>query len=253
MTFSRGIRLGRPSRLQGPMGSSRFYTVPLLLAGLLALAGWYLWPGSGHTPTPPHSLSGYRAGGARDELNCLRLVIGVDVSGSMRDFTAPRDDALSQLFSWVKTNLRPDDQVAIIDFAAVAKIRMPPTLVAHLGSLPPPAGAQDGVYTYLRPILTEVDKFTNTSCDTDLMLISDAQLIDLPHTQAAGRGLLLGHHVSKIRLLVPGARIAVDPTWVKGFPSAAPYVFDGTDAEATGLALGRVVVSLTGQSLVPVH
>jgi hypothetical protein len=250
MTFARGVRLGRPPRLKGPMGSSRLYAIPVLLVALLAGAGWYLWPSARHAPT---TLGGYRAAGARDELNCLRLVIGVDVSGSMRDFTVPRDDALRQLFRWVKKNLRPDDQLAIIDFAAVAKIRMPPTRVADLGALPPPAGAHDGVYTYFRPILADVDQFPRTSCDTALVLISDAQLIDLPSTPAVGRNLLLDHHIDKIRLLVPGAAIQVWPAWIKGFPSAAPYVFDGTNAEATGLTLGRVVVSLTGQSLVPVH
>jgi hypothetical protein len=236
--------------MKGPMGSTRLYALPLLLVALLAAAGWYLWPGAGHRPA---SLSGYRAAGARDELNCLRLVIGVDVSGSMRDFTVPRDDALRQLFSWVKTNLRPDDQVAIVDFAAVAKIRMLPTRVTDLGTLPAPAGAHDGTYTYFQPILADVDQFPRTSCDTAMLLISDAQLIDLPTTQAAGRNLLLEHHISKIRLLVPGASIQVGPTWIEGFPSARPYVFDGTDAEATGLTLGRAVVSLTGQSLSPVH
>jgi hypothetical protein len=250
VTFARGVRLGRSPRLKGPIGSTRLYALPLLLAALLTAAGWYLWPGTGHGSGP---LSYYRAAGARDELNCLRLVIGVDVSGSMRDFTVPRDDALRQLFSWVKTNLRPDDQVAIVDFAAVAKIRMWPTQVADLGALPPPAGAHDGTYTYFRPILADVDQFPQTSCDTALVLISDAQLIDLPLTSSAGRSLLLDHHISKIRLLVPGASIQVDPTWIKGFPSASPYVFDGTDAEATGLTLGRAVVSLTGQSLAPVH
>jgi hypothetical protein len=249
MTFARGNRLRQPRRLARPLNSNRLYALPLLLVLLLA-AGWYLWPARG---TASGTLSGYRASGARDELNCLRLVVGVDVSGSMRDFAVPRDDALGQLFSWVKKkNLRPDDQVAIIDFAAVAKIRMWPTQVAHLGGLPPPAGARDGVYTYFHPILTILDQFPRTSCDTALALISDAQLIDLPSTAPAGRQLLLDHQVGKIRLLVPGAAIHVDPTWTKGFPSAAPYVFDGTDTEATSLALGHTVVSLTGQSLAPI-
>ena len=248
MTFARATRLRQPRRLARPLGSKRLYALPLLLALLIA-ACWYLWPTGGSASGP---LSGYRASGARDELNCLRLVVGVDVSGSMRDFAVPRDDALSQLFKWVKKNLRPDDQVAIVDFAAVAKIRMRPTQVAQLGGLPPSAAPRDGYYTYFQPILTAIDQFPRTSCDTALVLISDAQLIDLPATAAAGRQMLLDHHVGKIRLLVPGAAIQVGPTWTKGFPSAAPYVFDGTNAQATGLALGHTVVGLTGQSLEPI-
>ena len=237
----------QPRRLERPPGSSRFYALPLLLA-LLVAAGWYVWPAA----KSPDALSGYKAAGARDDMNCLRLVIGVDVSGSMADFAVPRDDALGQLFSWLKTNLRPDDQVAIIDFAAVAEIRMWPTQVASLTGLPAPAGATDGTYTYFDPILTRIDQFPHTSCSTALVLISDAQLIDLPTTEADGRQLLLDHHVDKIRLLVPGAAIHVGTTWILGFPAAVPSVFDGSDAKATGLALGNTVVGLTGQSLAPI-
>jgi len=218
MTFARATRLRQPRRLARPLGSKRLYALPLLLVLLIA-AGWYLWPTGGSASGP---LSGYRASGARDELNCLRLVVGVDVSGSMRDF------------------------------AAVAKIRMRPTQVAQLGSLPPSAAPRDGYYTYFQPLLTAIDQFPRNSCDTGLVLISDAQLIDLPATANAGRQLLLDHHVGKIRLLVPGAAIQVDPAWAKGFPSAPPCVFDGTNAEATGLALGHTVVGLTGQSLEPI-
>jgi hypothetical protein len=250
VTFAPRARIRQPRSLEKPPGSNRLYVLPILLA-LLALAGWYSWPAAAK---PPTSLSGYEATGSRNELNCLRLVIGVDVSGSMRDFTVPRDDALQELFSWLKKkNLRSDDQVAIIDFAAVAEVRMPPTQVADLGSLPAPAGAKDGTYTYFRPILRDIDNFPRTTCDTALVLISDAQLADLPATEDAGRQLLLAHHVGRIRLLVPGAGIYVPPVWKKGFPSAAPLVFDGTDAEATGLAFGHIVVGLTGQSLTPVR
>src|SRR5260370_1270642 len=189
----------QPRRLERPPGSNRFYAFSLLLA-LLVAAGWYFWPAA----KSPDTLSGYKTAGPRDEVNCLRLVIGVDVSGSMADFAVPRDDALNQLFSWLKKNLRPDDQVAIIDFAAVAEIRMWPTQVASLGGLPAPTGARDGTYTYFDPILTDIDQFPRTSCDTALVLISDAQLIDLPTTESDRRKLLLDHHVGNSRLLVPG-------------------------------------------------
>lgn len=252
MTFRRPVRLRGVRRLPWPPGSrSRLYALPVLLAALIA-AGTYLWP-AGHKDAPG-VLSAYQAGGARDDMNCLRLVIGVDVSGSMSDFSVPRDNALTQLFDWVRTgnNLRPDDELAIVDFARVARTRMPPTQVDDLGSLPPPVGAADGQYTNLRPVLTRIGAFPRTTCDTALALISDAQLNDLPRSAAEGRQLLVGYRVDKIRLLVPGTGIQVYQEWARGFPSAVPQVFDGLDAEATGLALGHMVVGLTGQSLVPV-
>jgi hypothetical protein len=247
MTFAKGVRIERPRRLERPPGGYRLYAVPLLLA-LLVAACWHFWPAA----KSPDSLSGYRAAGPRDELNCLRLVVGVDVSGSMSNFAVPRDDALGQLFDWLKKNLRPDDQVAIVDFAAVAVVRMRPTPVASLGKLPAPTGARDGTYTYFRPLLSDISQFPRTGCDTALVLISDAQLIDLPTTEAEGRQLLLDHQVGRIRLLVPGAAIQVGSGWKLGFPAAAPLVFDGTDVKATGLALGNTVVGLTGQSLAPI-
>ncbi len=248
MTFARGTRLRPPHALDGPPGSRTLVLFPLLFALLAAAGAWYGWS-TAHKP--PGALANYRAVGPRNEVNCLRLVIGVDVSGSMQDFAVARDDALQQLFSWVKQHhdLRPDDQVAIIDFAAVAQVRMEPTAVSSLGGLPPPTGARDGYYTYFRPVLADISHFPPTRCDTALVLISDAQLIDLPATQAAGQQLLAEHQVGRIRLLVPGAGIQVYPVWLKGFPAAVPVVFDGQDPAATGLALGNTIVGLTGQTL----
>jgi hypothetical protein len=252
VTFARGTRLGPHRRLDGPPKSKVPYLlllVPVLIALLGALAGWHI-ANAGNTPKV---LASYRAAGPRDEANCLRIVLGVDVSGSMSDFSDARDDALVQLFAWLKKNLRPDDEVAIIDFAAVANVRMQPAQVASLRGLPPAFGATDGTYTYFDPVLTDIGEFMPTSCDTALLLLSDAQLIDLPGSRAAGQQLLRHYHVDRIRLLVPGAAIQVGSGWVNGFPAAVPLVFDGLDPEATGLALGKTIVGLTGQTLEPIH
>jgi hypothetical protein len=249
MTFARQVRLGPHRRLDGPSASKSRYLLPVLLALLAGLGGCYALNARS---TPPAALAGYRAAGPRDEANCLRIVLANDVSGSMRNFATARDDALQQLFGWLKKNLRPDDQVAVIDFAAVANIRMRPTQVSTLGGLPAGVGATDGTYTYLGPVLSDIGQFPPTSCDTALLLLSDAQLIDLPTTPEAGQRLLMPRHVDRIRLLVPGAQIQVDPDWVKGFPAAVPLVFNGLDPQATGLALGTTIVGLTGQTLTPI-
>jgi hypothetical protein len=221
----------------------------LLLLLLAAFGGWYGLHGRN---SAPGTLAGYEAAGPRDEMNCLRIVLANDVSGSMQDFAAARDDALQQLFSWLKKNLRPNDQVAMIDFAAVANIRMQPTQVSRLDSLPAAVGATDGTYTYFKPVLADISMFQPTTCDTAVLVLSDAQLIDLPINEAAGQQLLAAHHIDRIRLLVPGAGIQVGTDWAKGFPAAVPLVFDGLDPQATGLALGTTIVGLTGQKLKPI-
>jgi hypothetical protein len=254
MTLRHGQRLVGPKRLKELAAARWIFAVPLILALLIA-AGWYHYHSS-HNPARPDRLSGYHLGGTRDDLNCLRLVIAVDVSGSMRDFAVPRDDALVQLFAWVKgtpttRNLQVDDQVAIVDFAAVALTRMVPVTVGDLGTLPGATGAKDGEYTYFTPILDRIAAFPNTTCDTDLVLISDAQLEDLPSDSAAGQALMRRYAIDKVRLLVPGAAIKVPAQWQESFPSARPSVFDGTDAKSTGLAFGHTIANLTGQTLVP--
>lgn len=252
MRFAPWVRLEPHVRLRDPMSGDRRRTrsiLLLLLMLLAALGGCHALFGGDKRPP---SLPGYRAAGARDEVNCLRIVVADDVSGSMTDFAAARDTALGVLFTWLKRNLQADDQVAIIDFAAVANVQMPPTPVSRLGALPAVVGTRDGTYTYFRPVLADIAGFPPTSCDTALLLVSDAQLIDLPATRADGVRLLRADRVDRIRLLVPGQGVTVGSTWAEGFPAAVPLVFNGLDQQATGLALGTTIVGLTGQKLVPI-
>lgn len=80
------------------------------------------------------------------------------------------------------------------------------------------------------------------------MLMSDAQVADLPIDASTGRDVLLAHGV---RLLVPDDAIDVPPTWTMAFPDAPPEPFDGLDQDRTAVAVGRAIAGLTGQSLTP--
>jgi hypothetical protein len=247
-----GAGLARPPRLVPSPGRNRVYVLPLLL---LLLLGAYLVhlgtrPPQPAAPAPPQpsTLDRWAAAGPRGP-SCLRLVIGQDVSGSMRDFDAARDQALDQLVRWTGENLRENDELAIVDFAAEAKVRLPPTRIDASPGTGTPTGAADGVDTLLNPVLDMIRAFPPTACDTALVLLSDAQLTDVPPTATDGNAALTGARVRDLKLLAPGREIEVPPQWQFAFPIAAPVFFDGLDPDATALAIGRTIVGLTGQKL----
>lgn len=248
-----GAPLAGPAGLVEPPGRYRFLLLPLLaLAGLFAL--WWFWP-AGKAAPPAAAAAASPAGLAHRALagprgpSCIRLVVGLDVSGSMQAYAGARDAALAQLIDWSRANLRPDDELAVVDFAADSVARIGPTRRDKLTGVGSAAGANDGTYTNLLPALNAIDGFPAGRCDTELVLISDAQLADLPLGPAAAGNLLRGHHIHDVRLLVPGEDIDVPQQWVVDFPEAYPDRFDGTDPDATALAFGQAIAGFTGQTL----
>ena len=136
----------------------------------------------------------------------------------------------------------------MVDFAFDAGVRVPPTGVKTGGIASIPA-VVDGTDTLWLPMLRAMDGFPVTKCRTALVLLSDAQISDLPVGQDPGRQVLKEHGVDEVRLLVPGDGIQVGPVWEASFPSAPPISFNGSDPEETALVIGRSIASLTGQSL----
>jgi hypothetical protein len=247
--LSAGPPLGQGPGLESSPGRRRRRWLALALALLTAVAV-FLWLRPGSPPAPPSSLGGYRLAGPRGP-SCLRLIIGMDVSGSMRDFTTPRDDALDQLAKWAGQpgTLRAGDELAIVDFAADAAVRSAPRPANQPPDLAQ-SSATDGTYTLLMPLLDQIALFPRTSCDSALVLLSDAQLNDLPGSAAEGNALLNRYGLHDMRLLVPSAEIQVPPQWTQAFPIAAPVVFDGTNSNETAIAFGRTIAGLAGQQLV---
>lgn len=180
---------------------------------------------------------------------CLRLVIGVDDSGSMRDFATARDAALSALFRWVPGRLRHDDEIAVLDFALQTAVRIPATPLASLGAVPAAPAVLDGQDTLVGPVAGALDAMAPTSCDVALVLLSDAQIADLPGDDTAGLRFQRAHGLHDIRLLAPGKSVQVPPQWSAAFPEAPPRYFDGLDEEATALAVAQTIADLTGQRL----
>ena len=194
-------------------------------------------------------LAGQRLVGDRDP-SCLRALIVVDTSGSMRNSAVARDAAFARFLPWTKANLRSDDEVGVIDVAATAAVRLAPVPVPDVPDRVPPAtGVPDGRDTLFRPLLAVVDALPPTPCETALLTLSDNQYADLPVDAAEGRALLRAHRVHALRSLVPGAGLAESAQWPVVFPESGPERFDGTDPDATGLAIGRSFASVTGQRL----
>ncbi len=248
-----GPRLAGKPRLAQASGRRRAVAAPLVLALLLGVAAWQMADDLA-TSSSDGSILSYALEGPRGHV-CLRLAIGMDVSGSMADFSHARDSALDQLQQWARrpNTLRADDEIAIVDFAFEAKTRLPPTPVAD-SSVTAQQPVDDGNATLVRPMLEAVAALpvSSPACDTVLILLSDAQVSDLPGTPAEGAEMLRNSGVHDVRLLVPGEAIEVPNVWTRAFPGAPPLRFDGLDGEETALTIGKTIAELTRQRLVPV-
>ncbi|TDV40130.1 hypothetical protein [Actinophytocola oryzae] len=242
-----GPRLG-PLPTLSPPARRRRWLLALAAMTTLLLIGWLLLPESSDSPD---ELRGYVLNGPRGP-RCVRVVVGMDVSGSMQSFAQPRNQALTQLVVWSREprTLRKTDELAVVDFAFDAATRSTPR-PAHDGIDSTTTSTSDGTATLLRPLLEQVATFPASKCDTELLLLSDAQLSDLPKTSGDGNDLLNRYGIHDIRLLVPSDGISVPQEWNVAFPSASPEVFDGTDPDSTAIAFGHTLADLVGQRLEP--
>ncbi|WP_224401695.1 vWA domain-containing protein [Pseudonocardia sp. ICBG1034] len=241
-TLGRGTGLS-DARLRRTGSPRRLFAI-LAAVALLTAAGWAL------LPERDRSLAGQRLTGARGP-SCLRLVIAVDVSGSMAGYAGARDSALAQLLGWAGDNLRPDDEITVVDFAERSAVRLPVTTV---DALRPADGAvaaavRDSHTTYLGPVLDQVRAQPGGPCDRAVLLLSDGLLADLPATADRGRAVLTAHDVHDLELLAPGEDVEVPAQWSTTFPAAAPIRFDGHDADDTAVALGGAIAAITRQTL----
>lgn len=239
-TFDRPARLATGPALGRP-GRPVWMTATALIAALLIPL--ILWMTRSRTP---HSLDDVQLVGARGPA-CVRLIIAADVSGSMQNYAAARTSALGEIRLWAKRNLRPDDEIGVLEFAGNAVWLNEP---ARVDGAP---GAATGVLnptgTAFPPILDLVGALPASRCDTSLTFLSDALMDGLPADPGSARLALRRPGVHDVSLLVPGSGIPVNGGWAHLYPEAPPVTFDGTNAGATGLAFGRVVAAITHQQL----
>ena len=195
----------------------------------------------------PDSLAHYELRGARGPA-CLRVLLAADVSGSMADFRRPRNAALSELLAWLPRNLRPDDEVGVMEFAGNAAWTRSPESVTRLQAFDPAQIDLQG--TRLSPVLDLVGQLPQSRCATSLLLLSDGKASDLPAGESQGLDALGSSHVHDLHLLVPGRRIGIPGAWRQAFPASPPLRFDGSDPEKTAMTFGAILSTATGQRLV---
>ncbi len=209
----------------------------LLALLLLALLAWW-W-------SQPRSIGDVALVGPRGPA-CERFVLANDVSGSMQEFAEHRQRAVAEFLSWAPKNLRPDDELGVIDFASDARWARHPESVMTGDS---PAAQSLGGGTDVAPLDRELAQLPPSPCDTSLLFLSDAHIQGLPANVGDGRAWLRRLRVHDIVLLVPAGGIDVNTGWVDAFPEAMPATFDGSDSGEAGLAFARTFAHLTGQEL----
>lgn len=251
----RGARLSPLSPL-GVLNARR--TTRATAAALLVLAG--LWGLVWWLNRPPNALEDFALVGARGP-TCIRFVVAADVSGSMADFAEPRDRALEQLLTWAPLNLRADDEVMVLAFADAAVPLSSPTRIddiATTGLNPPQSRSSEATAvdaastqagTMLEPVLQLTSELTETTCDTALVIVGDGQFFDVPTTETEALERVGDAHIHDTALLVPSKGIEVPSVWSEAVPFAKIARFDGNDANATGVALGKAIARATGQDL----
>ena len=235
LTLSSTLHLG--PRLSPSGSAARRWIIPLLLVAAALATALAL-------PSQPDHISDVALTGPRGPA-CERIIMANDTSGSMSEYTIAREAALTQFLQWAPANLRADDEVGVIDFSGHAEWSRTPTRIGEPAVLIHTTPADS---TALTPIIELLAALTGSTCDTTLVLLSDAQYPDIPRPDDA-RALLTRADLHDIVLLVPDPDINVPTEWTQAFPTAPPIRFDGTNPDATALAIAEVTATITGQQL----
>lgn len=180
----------------------------------------------------------------------LRIVIGRDVSGSMEPYRAAREAALDALVVWAPDNLRPTDELGVLDFAETARWALRPTQIHRLADSPRQDTVLDGSWTLWTPVVDHVRGLGDHPGRVSLWLVSDGEYPDYPDSTDAGRRLLTDAGIASMPLLIPAKSVSVPAPWDELFPDQPVLTFDGTHGRSTALAFVAALAQVTGQRLV---
>ncbi|WP_432899931.1 vWA domain-containing protein [Micromonospora matsumotoense] len=196
---------------------------------------------------PPASLDQAVLEGARKVAGPVCIDEIQDVSGSMTQYTALREQAVDQLFQFAQRELEASDQLAEAVFSGTTGVTMPPTSLHALPARRPAPAPGDG--TLMAPAiraLTAADRQADRTCAARaLVAITDGEVHDDP---AELRNALVDGAYTRMYLVVPGL--------AGGRPGAfTGDVLDGvvvrrfTDARRLGVIFGQVFAELLGVEL----
>lgn len=242
-------RLGRAGALRAPgvgRAAAAIVISGLAVAGLVAAI---VIPGVLDRSAAADDLARQTLVGTRS-LTCQRVVVLLDQSGSMTQFAQVRTDAMSTLSAWVPENLRGNDQLAVIRWAARSETDLTATSIDSLDAAALTPGASDlgGETENVLLAAEQVEAMGPTSCRTALVFISDGELTTEVDSDALDR-VLVNIGADQVSLVLPTSSAAPE-YWAQLFPYSNSFHADPNDANQTARAVGQAIASATGQKLV---
>jgi hypothetical protein len=210
----------------------------------------------------PESLAGSTLTGARLTAGPVCIEEAVDVSGSMVQYTAQREQAERELFAFAKRVLEPTDRLTTAFFAGSAQVTLPPTSMRSL-TAPAPYPGQLADNTFLTPAVVELVKsrFSNPEpcASRALVMITDGEISD--ETTAIDTALRAADY-TRIYAVAPAGATGTGRGTLNGglLDSVTVYGFHdgGTsgrvasvfgDARPLDVIFGDILADLTGQHL----
>lgn len=124
--------------------------------------------------------------------------------------------------AWAPANLRPTDELAVLDFAEGARWALRPTTVQHLATVGAKVRATglDGSWTRWEPVVDRVRSLGAHAGSTSVWLLSDGEYPDYPASADAGRRLLVDAGVASMPLLIPSTSGRAPDPWEEVFPTS---------------------------------
>lgn len=200
-----------------------------------------------------HPLRGYRidhltlVGEGRKE--CVRVYSASDVSGSMDLLSLPRNAAQRQARSWLRENMRTQDQFGSLVFGSRAQMTSAVAPARQI-STDIDEDVNVGGGTQFHSVLDLFSQLPRSDCRTALILFSDGAFADMPPSADEASRQLREAGVDSLDLLVPSPLISV-PAQFQTVYGVEPQAFNGLDADETSYILAQAIARATGQALVP--
>lgn len=197
-------------------------------------------------PAAPRRIEDTSLAGDRSLPGRACVVIAGDLSGSMDQVAAQRQEAVAALFPWLKRNLHGDDVVVMVNFTDQAALVLPATPISALPTTAPPDSPVGGGGTLLVPAVDLAQRaLSGSGCGAiALLAISDGAFGDTP---AAIASSLQEAQITRSQVLNPNGPARVDPL---NDPSLLGVRVRGiTDRDEMSVAFGEAIADLTGQRL----
>lgn len=209
----------------------------LLLVGLFGLAS---------AMSAPRHLNDGHLVGSRAPVP-MNVVVLLDESGSFAQYASMRSEALAQLWRWVPDNLRQDDRITVLGFAAESRVMVPTTTVGEVAQAAPiPAsGRAEGGSTEITPVLSEAVASVPAGMTTSLIVVTDTKISSAIDQTVVDE--LIGKLNATTMSVVTPSDNKPRAEWRQAFPWEAQFTADADDADQIAVAMGNALAHATNQ------